>query len=428
MHDVLGLVLGGGRGTRLWPLTKLRSEPAVPVGGKYRLIDIPLSNCINSGVRRVFVLTQFQSVSLHRHIANTYKMGPFSGGYVEVLAAQQTNEAADWYQGTADAVRQNLRYLQETGVRDVLVLYGDQLYRMDYGELVRGHREAGADVTLAVVPVEAHEARDVGILRPDEGFRVRDLVEKPQRPEQLEALRPPAGWLARHGLGKDGRDWLANMGIYVFRLNSLDQMLAEQPEAIDLVTELCGHSLGRRHVRLHLFDGYWKDLGAIGSYHAANLALAADPPPFDFFAPEGPIYTHMRNLPASRVEGAMLQDCLVTDGCVIEAGSELRRSVIGIRTRICRGAVLHDAVVNGAERLETDAERAANRRRGLPDLGVGEGSVIEGAILDKGCRIGRNVRIHARRAAPDEDGPYHHVRDGIVVVPRATVIPDGTVI
>ncbi len=426
MHDVLCLVLGGGRGTRLWPLTKHRSEPAVPVAGKYRLIDIPISNCINSGLNRIYVLTQFLSVSLHRHIANTYKFDPFSRGFVEVLAAQQTNEAADWYQGTADAVRQNLRYLQEDGATDILILCGDGLYRMDYREMLREHRSRGADVTLGVLPVRREEAPSLGIVRPDEGNRIRALVEKPPQPQQLEALRPPAGWLERRSFSAGDRGWLANMGVYLFRLESLLDMLRQQPQATDLVTELCARSLEDRHVHAYLFGGWWQDLGSIGSYHAASLALAGDDPPFDFASAEGAVYTHMRDLPASRVSGASLEHCLVSDGCVIEPGARLRRCVLGNRTRIGRGVELHDTVINGADRVETDADRQANRRAGVPDLGVGEGSVIERTILDKGCRIGRNVRIRARSGQEDEDGPYHVVRDGIVVIPRGAVVPDGT--
>jgi glucose-1-phosphate adenylyltransferase len=426
MHDVLCLILGGGRGTRLWPLTKHRSEPAVPVAGKYRLIDVPISNCINSGLNRIYVLTQFLSVSLHRHIANTYKFDPFSRGFVEVLAAQQTNEAADWYQGTADAVRQNLRYLQDEGLADVLILYGDGLYRMDYGDMLREHRRRAADVTLGVLPVSREEASRLGIVQADDGNRIRSLVEKPQQPQQLEALRAPASWLEKRGLAGGDCCWLANMGIYLFRLESLLEMLREQPQATDLVTELCAGSLEGRHVHAHLFRGYWQDLGSIGSYHAASLALAGDNPPFEFAGTEGAIYTHMRDLPASRVGDASLEHCLVSDGCVIESGARLRNCVIGIRTRIGRGVVMTDTVNNGADCFETDAERVANRRAGLPDLGVGEGSVIEKAILDKGCRIGRGVRIRARSSRDDEDGQFHVVRDGIAVIPRGTVVPDGT--
>jgi glucose-1-phosphate adenylyltransferase len=428
MHGVTTLVLGGGRGERLYPLTRHRSEPAVPVAGKYRLIDIPISNCLNSDFNRVYVVTQYQSVSLHRHIANTYKFDPFGQGFIEVLAAQQTNEAADWYQGTADAVRQNLRYLHEDDARDVLILYGDQLYRMDFRRLLAAHRDSGADATLAVLPVRQEDAEGLGIVRTADDLRVTDLVEKPQRAEQFEALRMPPEWLRRHWLGGGGREWLANMGIYLFRQAALVRMLQERPEATDLVRELCAANLGRWQVRAYPFSGYWQDLGSIRSYHAGNLALAADDPPFDFASPEGVIYTHMRDLPASRLSGADLEECLVSDGCLIEPGARLRRCVIGVRTRIGRGVVLRDTVVNGANRDETAKEREANRVKGVPDQGIGEGSVIEGAILDKNCRVGKGVHVRALPGRPGEDGPNYVVRDGIVVIPGGAVVPDGTVI
>jgi glucose-1-phosphate adenylyltransferase len=428
MHNVLSLILGGGRGTRLWPLTKDRSEPAVPIAGKYRLIDIPVSNCINSGFVRIYVLTQFLSVSLHRHLAHTYKFDPFSRGFVEVLAAQQTNETAGWYEGTADALRQNLRYLKEEGTRDVLILSGDQLYHMDFRELLRTHRDSGGDATMAVLPVTAREARQLGVVRTDDSHRITDLVEKPQQPEQMQLLRLSPEWLARRGLTTAGKEWLGNMGIYLFRVSSLLEMLAERQQAMDLVTEVCVPNLANRHLQAHLFAGYWQDLGSIGSYHAASLALAGEKPPFDFALPPGSIYTHMRDLPASRVSGARLEHCLVSDGCFISPGADLSRSVIGIRTRIGRSTVLRDTVVNGADRLENDGERAANRRGGIPDLGIGEGCIIEGAIIDKNCGIGNRVRVRVRYGRPDEDGMYHYVRDGIVVIPRGMIVPDDTII
>jgi glucose-1-phosphate adenylyltransferase len=428
MHDVVSLVLGGGRGTRLWPLTKDRSEPAVPIAGKYRLIDIPISNCINSGLNRIYVLTQFLSVSLHRHIAHTYKFDPFSGGYVEVLAAQQTNEAAYWYEGTADAIRQNLRYLQEDGIRDVLILSGDGLYRMDFRGLMAAHRATDADVTVAVVPVDCHEAGRLGVVRADEQDRLVDWVEKPQKAEQLEALRTGPSWLERHGMPAGRGECLANTGIYAFRLASLLALLTEKPGAMDLVHEVLLPNLSRRLVRAHLFAGYWQDLGSIASYYTAHLALAGDNPPFDFAGPEGSIYTHMRDLPAAQIHGARLEECLVSDGCILGAGADLRRCVVGIRTRIGRNVALRETILNGADVVETAAQRAANRRAGVPDLGVGDGTVIEGAIVDKGCRIGRGVTIRSHAGGEDEDGTYHVVRDGVVVLPRGMVVPDGTVV
>jgi glucose-1-phosphate adenylyltransferase len=428
MQSVLSLILGGGRGTRLYPLTMLRSKPAVPIAGKYRLIDIPISNCLNSGLNRVYVLTQFLSVSLHRHIANTYKFDPFSRGFVEVLAAQQTNEAADWYQGTADAVRQNIRYVHEDGCREVLILSGDQLYRMDFGQLIQTHRDSQAEVTIAVLPVTQAEASSLGILRVNDAGQVIGFVEKPQAEEQLEPLRTASDWLARRGIESRGRQFLASMGIYLFRRETLFGLLNTTPRATDFGKEIFPRSLKIHRVQAHLFDGYWEDLGTIKSYHEASLALAGDQPPFDFHSHEGVIYTRMRFLPASRVSGAELHQCLISDGCVVEAGTQMKRCVVGVRSRIGRSVVLRDTVIIGADRFETDAERAANRQRNIPNFTVGDGSTIERAILDKDCRIGRNVQLVNRRNVQNDDGENYVIRDGIIVIPKAVVIPDDTIL
>jgi len=428
MQNVLSLILGGGRGSRLYPLTKQRSKPAVPIAGKYRLIDIPISNCINSDLNRIYVLTQFLSVSLHRHIANTYKFDPFSRGFVEVLAAQQTNEAADWYQGTADAVRQNIRYVHEDGAQEVLVLSGDQLYRMDFRQLMATHRESRADMTIAVLPVDKAHASSFGILRLDDTGRVVGFVEKPQTDAQLEPLHTSEDWIERRGITGRGRPYLASMGIYLFNRDVLIELLNAPPLATDFGKEIFPNSISTHHVQAHLFDGYWEDLGTIQCYHEANLALAGDTPPFDFHSPNGVMYTRMRFLPASRVSGASMTQCLISDGCVIQSGTRLERCVVGVRSRIGHKATLRGSVVIGADRFETDDERAENQRRKIPDLGVGDGSVIESAIIDKDCRIGRNVQIVNRKSLKDFDGDNFVIRDGIVVIPRATAVPDGTVI
>jgi glucose-1-phosphate adenylyltransferase len=428
MQQVLCLILGGGSGARLYPLTKRRSEPAVPFAGKYRLIDIPISNCINSELYRVYVLTQFLSASLHRHIANTYKFSPFSQGFVEVLAAQQTNETAAWYEGTADALRQNLRYIEADGARDVLVLSGDQLYRMDFRELLRTHRDSRADVTVGAVPVTRARAPDLGVLQLDDAGRIIRLVEKPADDAHLDPLRLAPEWLRRHGVTGRGREFLANMGIYLFRREVLIELLHAQPPAADLVMEVFLRCLRTHHLQAHVFTGYWEDLGTIPSYHAANLALAGDDPPFDFHTPDGVIYTRMRNLPASRVQAARMTHCLVSDGCVVLPGARLERCLLGVRSRVGRDVSLRDAVVLGADRFETDADRAENRRRGVPDLGVGDGAMIERAILDKDCRIGRNVRLVNQRQARNEEAENYVIRDGIIVIPNGAVLPDGTVV
>jgi glucose-1-phosphate adenylyltransferase len=428
MENVLSLILGGGRGTRLYPLTKLRSKPAVPVAGKYRLIDIPISNCLNSGVNRIYILTQFLSVSLHRHIANTYKFDPFSHGFVEILAAQQTNEAADWYQGTADAVRQNLRYLLEDPGTETLILSGDQLYRMDFRQLIKTHRDSRADITIAVLPVGPEAASGLGLLQLDDTGRVVGFVEKPQTEEAQAPLRTPAEWLERRGIPSRGRPFLASMGIYLFDRQVLIDLLNSPPRATDFGKEIFPRSLRTHRVQAHLFDGYWEDLGTVKAYHEANLALAGDDPPFDFHSPEGVIYTRMRNLPASRLSGTRLDQCLVSDGCVVLGGTRITHCVIGVRSRIGRNVTLRDTVINGADFFETDAEREANARAGVPDLTVGDGTVIERAILDKDCRVGRNVRLVNQRNVQEDEGPNYVIREGVVVIPKGAVVGDGTVI
>jgi glucose-1-phosphate adenylyltransferase len=406
----------------------LRSKPAVPIAGKYRLIDIPISNCLNSGFNRIFVLTQFLSVSLHRHIASTYKFDPFGRGFVEILAAQQTNETADWYQGTADAVRQNIRYIQEDGAPDVLILSGDQLYRMDYRQLQASHQKSGADATIAVIPVTEAAAFSLGLVRLDDSGRVIGFVEKPKTVEQMAPVRLGADWYQRRGVAMRDRPFLASMGIYLFRREVLVDLLNEQRSATDFGREILPQSLRTHKVCAHLFDGYWEDVGTIKAYHEANLSLAGERPPFDFHTPEGVMYTRMRFLPASRISAAAVSECLISDGCIVGADARLKRCVVGVRSRIGAGVAVSNTVMVGSDRFETDAERAGNDRRGLPDIGVGDGTVIENAILDKDCRIGRRVKIVNRAGLDDDDGPNYVIREGIVVIPKGAIVPDDTVI
>jgi glucose-1-phosphate adenylyltransferase len=432
MKEVLSLILGGGRGTRLFPLTMLRSKPAVPVAGKYRLIDIPISNCLNSGFNRIYILTQFLSVSLHRHIANTYKFDNFDRGFVEILAAQQTNEAADWYQGTADAVRQNIRYVQEDGAGEVLILSGDQLYRMDFAQLQKTHRDRQADVTIAVLPVREDQTSHFGLTQVDEDGRVVGFVEKPKTEEQLKPVRMSLTWLESRGIhsgsGSAPRQFLASMGIYMFNRQTLFELLNQSPRSTDFGKEVFPNSIRTHRVYAHLFDGYWEDLGTVKAYHEANLALASDNPPFNFHSQEGIIYTRMRFLPASRMSGAKLEQSLVSDGCVIQAGTQITRSVVGLRSQIGRNVTLKDTVFIGADRFESDAERTRNEARSLPHIGIGDGSVIERAILDKDCRIGKNVRIINKKHIENEEGPNYVIRDGIVVIPKGIMVADDSVI
>jgi glucose-1-phosphate adenylyltransferase len=422
------LILGGGRGDLLYPLTRHRSKAAVPLAGKYRFIDIPISNCINSGLHRIYVLTQFLSVSLHRHISNTYKFDPFGRGFVAALPAQVTNEEATWYQGPADAVRRNLRYLEEDGAELILVLPDDQLYRFDFRLLCEAHLAQGADMTIAVVPVTAEEASGLGILRVDRAGRVVDFVEKPQSAAELSRVRLPAEWSQEHGITDPRREYLGSMGIYLFRREALFELLQATPAGVDFAREVFPRSLRTHRFFTYRFPGYWAHLDTIRAYHTASLALASDAPPFDFYSPDGIIYTRMRNLPASRISAARMEQCLVSDGCTVASGADLERCVLGVRSRIGRGVRLRDAVLMGANFDEMAAERAANQQRGVPDVGVGEGSILERVIVDKNCRIGRNVRIVNEAGQPEADGDCYVIRDGIVVIPNGAVVPDGTVV
>ncbi len=374
------------------------------------------------------MLTQFLSVSLHRHIANTYKFDPFSHGFVEVLAAQQTNETADWFQGTADAVRQHIRYVREDGSREVMILTGDQLYRMDFRKLVQTHRDSGADVTIAVLPVRA--ARwPVSASSSSTMPATSSALSRSLRPRPSWARWPPprTGW-HRRAIIAHGRPYLASMGIYVFNRQVLIDLLNAPPLATDFGKEIFPRSIKTHHVQAHLFDGYWEDLGTVKAYHEANLALASNNPPFDFHSPDGVIYTRMRYLPASRLSGATVEQCLISDGCVINAGTRIEHSVIGVRSRIGRNAVVRDTIIIGADEFETDAERARNRERGVPDLVLGDHCVVERAIIDKDARIGNNVRIVNRQGKSEEEGDNYVIREGVVVIPRGSVVRDGTVI
>lgn len=430
MPSILALILGGGRGTRLFPLTAERSKPAVPVAGKYRLIDIPISNCINSNLKNIYVLTQFLSVSLHRHIANTYKFDMFSRGFVEVLAAQQTYESADWYQGTADAVRQNISYIQREKCDDVLILSGDQLYRMDYQDIIRTHRESQADATIAAIPVHESETMGFGLMSMGDDGRVTGFVEKPKTYDERAPYFVPAEWIQKHGIPCNGRHFLANMGVYLFKTEVLLELLTAKPLATDFGKEVFPRSYKTKRIQAHLFDGYWEDLGTIKSYHQSSLALASENPPFDFFTPEGVIYTRMRNLPASRMNGATLEHSLVADGCVVGPRTRLEKSILGVRSRIGSDCVIRDSVIIGSDAFENDADRARNARLGRPNLNIGEGSVIERAILDKDCRIGKRVRLINQEGKTEADGPngMYFIRDGIICVARGTIVPDGTVV
>ncbi|MFO0898597.1 MAG: glucose-1-phosphate adenylyltransferase [Pirellulales bacterium] len=425
MRNVLSLVLGGGRGTRLYPLTKFRSKPAVPLAGKYRLIDIPLSNCINSGLNRIYVLTQFNSVSLHRHIRRTYHFDVFTGGFVEILAAQQTNDSSDWYQGTADAVRQNLRSLQQPDVDYVLILSGDQLYRMNFADMLATHQRTKADVTIAAMPVDRSAAKSLGIMRVDEQGKVEGFLEKPQTNEECELVKMDPSWIDRHGIPSRGRDLLASMGIYLFNRDTLVELL-EKTNYHDFGREIFPASIRSRRVMVHLFDGYWEDIGTIKSFYQANLDLATPNPPFDLASAVAPLYSRARFLPPTQIDGATVKGSLLADGCTIGEGAVIENSVIGLRCKIGRDVVIRNSVLMGSDYYETPEALASGRDCGRPPLGIGDGSLIDGAIIDKNCHIGRRVKVTNRLGVEtSEDSPQAVVCDGIVVVPKEATLPDN---
>ena len=425
MRNVITLVLGGGRGTRLYPLTKYRSKPAVPLAGKYRLIDVPLSNCINSDLRRIYVLTQFMSVSLHRHIRQTYRFDAFSAGFVEILAAQQTMDGTDWYEGTADAVRKNVRYLEQSDVDYVLILSGDQLYRMDYRELIKTHIESKADATIAAIPVDRSEAAGLGIMRLSDDGAVQGFVEKPKTAEELESVLMDPAWVDARGIESRGRECMASMGIYVFNRDLLVDVLKSTTHQ-DFGKEIFPTLIEPKNVQVHLFDGYWEDIGTIRAYYDANLQLATDRPPFDLVSPEAPLYSRARFLPPSRLDGVHVRNSLIADGCRISPGVKIENSVIGLRCTIGENATIRDSIIMGSDEYETRLELRDDDRLERPHVGIGADSVIVGSIVDKNCHIGRGVRIEAKAKFEGvrEQGPCA-ICDGIPIIVKDAVVPDG---
>lgn len=426
MKNVVALILGGGRGTRLMPLTGYRSKPAVPLAGKYRLIDIPISNCINSGISDCYVLTQFLSVSLHQHIRGTYRFDAFSNGFVEILAAQQTMEddaKRDWYQGTADAVRKNLGYFLEGNYDYVLILSGDQLYRMDFQRMLEDHKRSNADVTIATKPVDRKQAAGLGLMQADDTGRVTGFVEKPKTREEQDRAAVDPAWIDARGIESNGRDCLASMGIYLFNRQKLIDLLQNQDHS-DFGKEIFPAAINDNRVQIHLFDGYWEDIGTIRSFYESNLELAQANPPFSMSSASSPIYTRPRFLPPTRIDGAEVTRSLIADGCVIEPGAKIDNSVIGLRCRIGRDVTIRNTVLMGADYYEQSKHVAQNDADGLPRIGIGPGAVIDGAILDKNCRIGAGARVVNDSDRQDFDGDAGVVvRDGVVVVPKNAVLP-----
>ena len=410
LNDILAVILGGGRGARLYPLTQMRSKPAVPIAGKYRLIDIPISNCINSEIFRIAVLTQFNSVSLHRHITRTYNFDAFHQGWVQIWAAEQTLESADWYQGTADAVRKQILEIQSTGAKNVLILAGDHLYRMDYKAMAEYHWAHKADITVAVQPVTKEEAPRFGILKRESNGRISSFVEKPKDPETQ------AKFVSRDD---PKSPFLGSMGIYMFNTKVLIDMLTDFPKHDDFGGDIIPEAIKTHAVYGFDFDGYWQDIGTIRSFYETNLALTTPETPFNFYDAKLPIYTDTRFLPGSIVEDSKLQDVLIAEGSRI-LKSDITHSIIGIRSQIGTGCVIKDSIVMGSDYYERDDERVA--------IGIGMNCHIEGAILDKNARIGDNVTIRPFPRNTDIDNEKWYVRDGIVVIPKDIEIVSGTTI
>jgi glucose-1-phosphate adenylyltransferase len=427
MDNVLTVILGGGAGQRLYPLTKLRAKPAVPLGGKYRLIDIPISNCINSDLLRIFILTQYNSASLNRHVMRTYRFSHFAESFVEIIAAEITPESPDWFQGTADAVRQSFTHLDDYRGDTILVLSGDHLYRMDYREFINRHEKTGADITISVTAARETDASGFGLLKIDETGRVLEFSEKPKG-EALDRMRVDTTKLGLSPQQADRRPFCASMGIYVFSKEILKRLLLdEKPDAVDFGKHIIPEAISRYNVQAHLFDGYWEDIGTIGAFYRSNLEMTLPLPPFNFFDTESPMYTRPRYLPGSKLLDCRIQSSIITEGCIIN-GATVTDSIIGIRSRVEHGSRLEGALMMGADFYQTIEEMQADIDSGYPRIGVGPNCFIRRAIIDKNARIGSGVQILNESRVQEQEGDGYFIRDGIVIVPKNGIISDGVVI
>ncbi len=418
--SLISVILGGGAGSRLYPLTSSRSKPAVPIGGKYRLVDIPISNCINSNINRMFVLTQFNSASLNKHIKNTYQFSAFSSGFVDILAAEQTPDNPTWFQGTADAVRQSIRHIEKNDFEYVLILSGDQLYQMDFAEMFQTHVDSGSDITIATIPVTEREAPEFGILKSNDQNTITSFIEKPDKNILPE-------WVSETGdeMKVAGRNHLASMGIYIFNRELLFTLLQEEyKDATDFGKEIIPASISKYKVASFQYDGYWTDIGNIYSFFEANLSLTLEIPPFNLFDNKKVVYSRARMLPPAKISGTVIQQSIVAEGCIIHA-ARIESSVIGIRTRIGMGTEIISSYIMGGDYYETLKEIEYDLERGMPKVGIGDGCYINNAIVDKNCRIGDDVKINGGSHLPDSDHSLYAVKDGIVVVKKNAIIPDG---
>lgn len=416
MRDVLGVILGGGAGTRLYPLTKERAKPAVPLAGKYRLIDIPMSNCLHAGIDKIAILTQFNSVSLHRHIHRTFNRDVFSSGWVQILAAEQKPTSVDWYQGTADAVRKQSIEIRQASSKYTLILAGDHLYRMDYRKFVEQHVESNADVTVAVQPVGRDVVAGLGILKLDDQNNIIEFKEKPKTEEEQN---PMMSWPGAE------RPFMASMGIYIFNTDLLFELL--EGRGNDFGSDILPQAMASHRLQGFIFEGYWEDIGTIQRFYQVNLEMAQANSPFDFYSANSPIYTRPRFMPASSVVGTTLNNVLLTDGCRIY-NAQVNNAVIGLRSIIQANTQIDSTIIMGADYYETAEELANHAEKGIPAIGIGEGSSIARAIIDKNARIGRDVEIRDVPDRPDSEGPNWVARDGIIIIPKNARIPDGTVI
>ena len=426
--NVIAVILGGGRGARLFPLTRDRAKPSVPIAGKFRLVDIPISNCLHSGFDRIYVLTQFNSVSLNRHIAQAYRFDSYRRGFVQILAAQQTLMGEEWYQGTADAVKHNEPYILNPRFADdyVLILAGDHLYRMDYRKMLRVHTESNAAITVSVIPVRKEETNGLGILQADTDGRIVNFVEKPQTEEELLPLRVEPDVFTSRGIEPHGREYIASMGIYIFNREVLQNAMQDDSN-VDFGKDIIPKIIQKLPVSAYFFDDYWEDIGTIRSFYHANIALTDTSPAFNFYDEQAPIYTNRRHLPSTKVNSSSVRSSILAEGSIID-DSELDRTIVGIRSIISNGSRIYQSVLMGADYYESDASRSENTQSDRPNIGIGRNCLIQNAIIDKNARIGDNSILVNRDRIDNYDGENYYIRDGIVIVPKDAMIPSETVV
>jgi len=419
------IILGGGRGTRLDPLTKVRSKPAVPIAGKFRLIDIPLSNCLHAGIRNIFILTQFNTESLHRHIYNTYIFDNFSSGAIRILAAQQTAENMDWYQGTADAVRKNLTFFEDAE-ENIIILGGDHLYRMDYRHFLEYHVSQKADVSVAVKPIFEHETAEFGILKASNKNIITDFYEKPKEADILNDYRIDEELFNKFNIESGGRSHIASMGIYIFKKKVLFDILQKNQHA-DFGKQILPDSLKTSKVVSYFFDGYWEDIGTVSAFFSAHMDLTSQVPRFNFYDEQYPFFTRPRYLPASKINNCQINQSVITEGCIL-LGSIIENSVIGIRSYIDEGTLIQRSIIMGSQSYETIAQHNQNRELNKPNLGIGKNCIIRNAIIDMNCSIGNNVQIINKDNLQEKEENLYAIKDGIIIIPKGTIIPDNAII